>query len=51
MIAISLPVCALLAIKNALTGEAATIIAGALGYAFGKAGDPVRSKKKSTKED
>lgn len=51
VIAISLPVCALLAINNALTGEAATIIAGAMGYAFGKSGDSIRAKKKSTKED
>lgn len=39
VIAISLPICGLLALNNALTGEAATIIAGAMGYAFGKTGD------------
>ncbi len=50
VIAISLPVCALLALNDALTGEAATIIAGALGYAFGKAGDSIRAKKENTKE-
>jgi hypothetical protein len=50
VIAISLPVCALLAINNALTGEAATIIAGALGYAFGKAGDPNRTHKKKARK-
>ena len=51
VIAISLPICALLALNNALSGEAAAIIAGAMGYAFGKAGDPVRKEKKRTKED
>jgi hypothetical protein len=39
VIAISLPICGLLALNNALTGEAATIIAAAMGYAFGKSGD------------
>lgn len=39
VIAISLPIAGLLALNGALTGEAATVIAGALGYAFGKAGD------------
>ena len=39
VIAISLPICGLLALNNALTGEAATIIAGAMGYAFGKTGE------------
>ena len=49
VIAISLPVCALLALNGALGGEAAAIIAGALGYAFGKTGDPAPTRKKSTK--
>tara|TARA_R110000824_G_C14716333_1_gene624516 strand:- start:75 stop:335 length:261 start_codon:yes stop_codon:yes gene_type:complete len=39
VLAISLPICALLALNNALTGEAATLIAGAMGYAFGKSGE------------
>lgn len=39
VIAISLPIAGLLALNGALTGEAATVIAGALGYAFGKTGD------------
>lgn len=38
VIAISLPICGLLALNGALTGEAATLIAGAMGYAFGKSG-------------
>lgn len=38
-IAISLPIAALLALNNALTGEVATLIAGAMGYAFGKSND------------
>lgn len=36
VLAISIPVAGLLALNNALTGEAAAIIAGAMGYAFGK---------------
>jgi len=36
VLAIAIPVAALLALNNALTGEAAAIIAGAMGYAFGK---------------
>ena len=39
VIAISLPVVGLLALNDALTGEAATIIAAAMGYAFGKTGE------------
>lgn len=39
VLGISLPLIALLALNNALTGEAATIIGGAMGYAFAKAGD------------
>jgi hypothetical protein len=39
VIAISLPICGLLALNNSLTGEAATIIAAAMGYAFGKTGE------------
>jgi carbon starvation protein CstA len=35
-VAISLPVIGLLALNDALTGEVATIIAGVMGYAFGK---------------
>ena len=38
-IAVSLPIAALLALNSALTGEVATLIAGAMGYAFGKSGD------------
>jgi len=36
VLSISVPVAAILALNNALSGEAATIIAGAMGYAFGK---------------
>ena len=36
VISMSLPICALLALNNALTGEASTILAAALAYAFGK---------------
>lgn len=39
VLSIAIPVTAILALNNALSGEAATIIAGAMGYAFGKAGD------------
>ena len=38
VLAIALPVAAILALNNALTGEAATIIAAAMGYTFGKVG-------------
>lgn len=39
VISISLPICGILALNDALTGEAATVIAGAMGYAFGKSGE------------
>ncbi len=35
VIGITIPIAALLALNDALSGEAATILAGALGYAFG----------------
>jgi hypothetical protein len=38
VLSISLPIVGILAVNDALTGEAATLIAGAMGYAFGKAG-------------
>ena len=47
VIGVSLPICALLALNNALTGEAATLIAGAMGYAFGKSGEQ-KSKNNSS---
>jgi|TARA_R110000782_G_scaffold82779_14_gene162654 hypothetical protein len=37
VVAIAIPVAAILALNNSLTGEAAAIISGALGYAFAKA--------------
>lgn len=37
VLAISLPLTAMLALNGLLTGEAATLIAGAMGFAFGKA--------------
>ncbi len=36
VLSISLPIVAILALNQSLTGEAATLIAGAMGYAFGK---------------
>ena len=39
VIAISLPLSALLALNDALTGEVTAIIAAAMGYAFGKASE------------
>ncbi|WP_085899575.1 hypothetical protein [Kiloniella majae] len=39
VLSIALPIVAILALNGALEGEAATIIAGALGYAFGKKDD------------
>ena len=36
VIGIALPVAGVLALNGVLTGEAATIIAGAMGYAFGQ---------------
>jgi len=40
VIGIALPISALLALNDALSGEAAAILAGALGYAFGHQGKP-----------
>ena len=39
VIAIGLPLAGLLALNDALSGEAATLLAGAMGYAFGKTGN------------
>ena len=39
VLSISLPIIGLLALNNALSGEVATLIAGAMGYAFGKKDD------------
>lgn len=36
MLTISIPIIGLLALNNALSGEAAALIGGAMGYAFGK---------------
>ena len=41
-VTMALPIVAILALNNALTSEAAIIISGALGYAFGKEGKPDR---------
>ena len=38
VLSIAIPVAAILALNDALSDAAATIIAGAMGYAFGKAG-------------
>ena len=38
VLTISLPLCGLLALNNALSTEAATIISAAMGFAFGKIG-------------
>ncbi|MCZ8258916.1 MAG: hypothetical protein O9333_02140 [Beijerinckiaceae bacterium] len=46
VLSISIPTAAILALNGSLTGEAATIIAGAMGYAFGKS-EPQSSKQKS----
>ena len=39
VLSIAFPIVAILALNDALTSEAATIIAGGLGYAFGKKDD------------
>ena len=36
VLTIAVPIIGILALNDALTGEAATLIAGAMGYAFGK---------------
>jgi hypothetical protein len=36
VIGMALPIAGILALNGVLTGEAATIIAGAMGYAFGQ---------------
>lgn len=40
VLSISIPTVALLAINGALSGEAATVIGAAMGYAFGRRDDP-----------
>ncbi|MFN7322105.1 MAG: hypothetical protein ACK5TM_13920 [Methylobacterium sp.] len=45
VLSISIPVAAILALNNCLTGEASAIIAGAMGYAFGKS-DSISSDKR-----
>ena len=49
VLSIALPVTAILALNDALTGEAATIIAGAMGYAFGKRDSTVRRSSNTQK--
>lgn len=39
LLSIALPIVGILALNDSLTGEAATLIAGAMGYAFGKTSD------------
>jgi hypothetical protein len=39
VVSVSLPLVAILALNDALTGEASTIIAAAMAYAFGKSGE------------
>lgn len=39
VLSVSIPIVAVLALNDALTGEAATIIAAAMAYAFGKTGE------------
>ena len=39
VLGISVPTIALLALNNALSGEAATLLSGAMGFAFGKKGN------------
>lgn len=51
VIGVALPICALLALNDALTAPAATILAGAMGYAFGKAGGPDSKKSISKNVD
>jgi len=40
VIGVGLPLTGILALNGGLSGEASTIIAGALGYAFGKQSEP-----------
>lgn len=44
VIGVGLPLTGILALNGGLTGEASTIIAGALGYAFGKQSEPLSQK-------
>jgi hypothetical protein len=39
VVTISIPIIGVLALNNALSGEAAALLAGAMGYAFGKKAD------------
>ncbi|MBG6148658.1 hypothetical protein IWQ51_006825 [Labrenzia sp. EL_142] len=47
VIALAIPVCAILALNGALNGEAAGIIGAAVGYAFGKSSEGSSSKSNS----
>lgn len=46
VLAIALPLIGLLALNKVLTAEAATLIGTAMGFAFGKADERARPKKK-----
>lgn len=47
VLSIGLPITAILALNDALSGEAATIIAGAMGYAFAKTDGPARGRARA----
>lgn len=47
VLGIALPIVGLLALNGALTGEAATLISGAMGFAFGKAGEDTKPRSGS----
>ena len=46
VLSISLPIIGLLALNNALSGEAAALIGGAMGYAFGRKEEKEEKDKK-----
>ncbi|MFD2205870.1 hypothetical protein [Kiloniella antarctica] len=48
VLSIAFPIVAILALNDALTSEAATIIAGGLGYAFGKKDDGENKSQSQT---
>jgi hypothetical protein len=51
VIGIGIPITGILALNDSLTGEAATLIAGAMGYAFGKSEENGKPKDKSSRTE
>ncbi len=50
VLSISLPIIGLLALNDALSGEAAALIGGAMGYAFGRKEEKEEKEEKEAKD-